>query len=85
MWLPRADEHDLAHSLNLTECADPAELRALVEAAQDEAARMLPGVPVRVYRWHVWRVVRALHRCGVLNTPEGRSRAYLWLSRERAE
>jgi hypothetical protein len=79
LWLPRADEHELAASLGLCEC-DPALLRDLINAAQDQVARDLPGTSVRVHRWHVWRVVRAMHRCGVLNTPDGRARAYTWLA-----
>lgn len=79
LWLPRADEHELAASLGLCE-RDPALLRELIERAQQQVARDLPGTPVRVYRWHVWRVVRAMHRAGVLNTPDGRARAYTWIA-----
>lgn len=79
MWFPRADEHELAVSLGLCE-ADRARLRALIDAAQEQTARDHPGVTVRVYRWHVWRVVRAMHRAGQVNTPQGRSAAYAWLA-----
>jgi len=79
LCLPRADEHDLAASLGLCE-RDPALLRELIERAQEQVARDCPGTPVRVHRWHVWRVVRAMHRAGVLNTPDGRARAYTWIA-----
>lgn len=80
LWRPRADEHALAASLGLCE-ADPDLLRQLIEAAQDQVARDMPGVPVRVHRWHVWRVVRAMQRAGVTNTPDGRAMAYGLLAR----
>lgn len=80
LWLPRDDEHELAASLGMCE-KDPALLRELVEAAQEQMARDLPGVPVRIHRWHVWRVVRAMHRAGALNTPAGRAAAFMTLSR----
>jgi len=82
-WLPRRDEHALAASLKMCE-PDPAMMEALVRAAQEQVALDMPGTRVRVYRWHVWRVVRALHRCGETNTPEGRSVAYIWLAGESA-
>ena len=79
LWLPRADEHELAASLGLCE-RDPNLLREMIEAAQAQTARDLPGVPVRVHRWHVWRVVRAMARAGAANTPDGRAAAYALLS-----
>lgn len=79
LWLPREDEHELAASLGLCE-PDRALLRALVEAAQRQTAHDLAGVPVRVHRWHVWRVVRAMHRAGATNTPDGRAAAYALLA-----
>jgi hypothetical protein len=79
LWLPREDEHDLAASLGMCE-QDRAVLRALIDGACEQTARDHPGVPVRVCRWHVWRVVRAMHRAGVLNTAEGRSTAYMVLA-----
>lgn len=75
LWLPRRDEHELAASLGMCE-RDPDLLQEVVTAAQREAAETAGGTPVRVYRWHVWRVVRAMVRAGVLNTPEGRAEAY---------
>jgi len=39
---------------------DPKLLRELVESAQEQVARDLPGVRVTVHRWHIWRVVRAM-------------------------
>ncbi len=83
LWLPRQDEHALAASLCMCE-RDPALLRALVEAAQESAARAMPGVPVRIHRWHLWRVVRTMHRAGAINTPNGRAAAYALLSEGRA-
>lgn len=78
-WIPRADEHELAASLGM--CSrDPKLLRELVEAAQEQTARDLPGVPVRIHRYHVWRLVRAMHRLGALNNPEGRAAAIGWLA-----
>ena len=81
LWLPREDEHALAASLGMCE-ADRALLNKLLAAAQDDLARQLPGVPVRVHRWHVWRVVRAMQRSGVLNTPDGRAAAYALLAQK---
>jgi hypothetical protein len=78
LWLPRADEHAVAASLGICE-ADPVLLRQLVEAAQEQTARDMPGCKVVIARWHVWRVVRAMVRCGVTNTPGGRAAAYAWL------
>ena len=75
LWIPRRDEHELAASLGMCE-KDPDLLEKLVRAAQDDLARTMPGVPVRVHRWHVWRVVRAIHRAGFTNTPDGRAAAY---------
>jgi hypothetical protein len=72
LWLPRADEHELAASLGMCE-RDPALLRELLEAARGDIERRHPGVRVRIARWHVWRVVRAMHRAGVINTPDGRA------------
>lgn len=79
LWLPRGDEHELAASLGMCE-SDPALLRELLAAAQEQLARELPDTPVRVHRYHVWRMVRAMHRCGVLNTPDGRAAACVWLA-----
>lgn len=79
LWLPRGDEHALAASLGLCE-RDPNLLRELVEAAQEQVARDMPGVHVTIHRWHVWRIVRAMHRVGVANTPDGRAAAYAWLA-----
>lgn len=83
LWLPRADEHALAASLGMCE-ADPKLLRDLLTAAQEQLARDLPGTPVRIHRWHVWRVVRAMQRAGQANTPEGRAAAYGLLALGRA-
>lgn len=79
LWLPREDEFDLAASLGMCE-PDRALLREMIEAAQQQTARDLPGVPVRIHRWHVWRVVRAMHRAGATNTPAGRAAAYALLA-----
>lgn len=79
LWLPRGDEHALAASLGLCE-ADARLQRELIEAAQADCAERMPGTPVRVYRWHVWRVVRAMRRAGVTNTPAGRATAFTLLS-----
>lgn len=78
LWLPRGDEHQLAASLGLCE-KDPELARERLEAAQEDIARRLPGVPVIVHRWHVWRIIRAMQRVGVLNTPDGRAAAVAWL------
>lgn len=75
LWLPRGDEHALAASLSMCE-ADPVLLRKLVESVQEQLARDHPGARVRVHRWHVWRVVRAMNTLGVTNTPDGRAMAY---------
>lgn len=83
LWLPRGDEHELAASLGMCE-RDPALLRELVEQAQQAVARDHPGMVVRVHRWHLWRVVRAMARLGVLNTPDGRAAAYVHLSTDRS-
>ena len=82
LWRPRGDEHALAASLGLCE-KDPELLRQLIEGAQEQIARDLSGVPVRVFCWHVWRVVRAIHRAGMTNTPEGRAAAFVILSGEQ--
>lgn len=84
MWRPRADEHALAASLGLCE-KDPEVLRQLLDAAQQQVARDLPGAKVRIYRWHVWRVVRTMARLRLRNTPADRSLAYNELARESAE
>lgn len=81
LWIPRGDEHALAASLGLCD-PDPRRLRELVEAAQAQLARDLPGVPVRVGRWHVWRIVRALARAGLTNTPDSRAAAFALLAGE---
>lgn len=80
IWRPRADEHALAASLGMC-VEDPAILEETISAAQAEAAQMMPGVPVRVYRFHIWRVVRAMVRCRVQNTPAGRATAVGWLAK----
>lgn len=79
LWLPRADEHALAASLGMVG-EDPSRVRAFVEGAAAECRRLYPDAEVKVGRWHVWRVVRALHRTGQQNTPEGRSVAYVHLA-----
>lgn len=84
LWRPRADEHALAASLGLCE-ADPDLLAELITAAQEQTARDMPGVPVRVHRWHVWRVVRTMARARVLNTPEGRATAFGLLAGEKPD
>lgn len=81
LWLPREDEHALAASLGMCE-KDPKLLRELVESAQQQIARDMPGAVVRIHRWHIWRVVRAMHTVRVLNTPDGRAKAYAYLSRQ---
>lgn len=78
LWRPRDDEHALAASLGLCE-ADRELLRQLIDAAADALPRDHPGTRVRVHRWHVWRVVRAMHRAGFTNSPEGRAAAYMLL------
>jgi hypothetical protein len=83
LWIPRADEHALAASLGLAH-PDAAKHRELQETGQRQAAADLPGVPCRIYRWHVWRVVRAMHRAGLTNTPEGRAAAFGILAGEPA-
>lgn len=75
LWLPREDEHDLAASLGMCEPSREL-LHEMVQQAQEQTARDLPGVPVVIKRWHVWRVVRTLAREGLTNTPEGRAAAY---------
>lgn len=84
LWLPRDDEHKLAASLGLCE-KDPALLRQLVQQAQLAVARDHPGAKVRVSRWHVWRVVRAMVRMRVENTPSGRAAAYGFLASENEQ
>lgn len=84
LWLPRGDEHELAASLGMCE-ADPKLLRKLIEAARLQLAGEMPGVPVRVYRWHVWRVVRTMAKAGLLNTPDGRSAAFAILANRNHE
>lgn len=84
LWLPRADEHALAASLGMCE-KDPALLRELVEAAQQQIARDLPGCRVQVHRWHVWRVVRALAKLKLLNQPDHRSMVYAYLAENTAD
>jgi len=78
-WLPREDEHDLASSLGLCE-TDRDVLRAMIDGACEQTARDHPGVPVRVCRWHAWRVVRAMQKLRVTNTPDGRAAAYVYLA-----
>ncbi len=75
LWMPRGDEHELAASLGMCE-ADPALLRELLDAARSAIAQDHPGAHVCVRRWHVWRVVRALAKLGLKNTPAGRATAY---------
>jgi len=81
LWRPRGDEHELAASLGMCE-ADPDLLRELIEQAQEQVARDHPGARLQVARWHVWRVVRAMVRAGVTNTPDGRAAAYALLAGE---
>ena len=83
IWLPRADEYALAHALGMVDC-DVDTLGEIVTATQEQTARDLPGVPVRVHRWHIWRVVRAMVAAGATNTPDGRATAYRRLSHEPA-
>jgi hypothetical protein len=75
LWRPRADEHGLAASLGLCE-EDRDILRQLINATQEQVARDMPGTPVRVHRWHIWRVVRTMAKHGLLNTPDGRAAAF---------
>jgi len=79
LWLPRGDEHRLAASLGLCE-SNPETLRELLAAAREQLGRDMPGVPARVHRWHVWRVVRVMARLGVVNSPDGRAAAFAELS-----
>lgn len=79
LWIPRGDEHELAASLGLCE-PDRALLQELVTAAQEQVARDLPNTPVLVHRWHVWRVVRAMAKLGLTNTPASRAAAYTHLA-----
>ncbi len=81
LWMPRGDEHALAASLGMCE-ADPDLLRQLLAEAQDQLARDMPGVRVTIHRWHVWRVVRAMVRLRVLNTPDGRAAAFVFIATE---
>lgn len=81
LWRPRGDEHALAASLCLCE-PDPDLLRQLVEAAQEQVARDLPGSRVRVHRWHVWRVVRTMAKNNLVNTPSDRATAFGLLASE---
>ena len=78
IWLPRADEYALAHTLGMVDC-DADTLGEIVTATQEQT-----GVQVRVHRWHIWRVVRAMVAAGATNTPEGRATAYRRLSHEPA-
>lgn len=81
LWLPRGDEYELAASLGL--CEKDRELQEqLVSAVQEQVARDLPGVPVRVHRYHVWRVVRMLAKLKVTNTPDGRASAIAMLAHD---
>ena len=78
LWLPREDEHELALEFGLCEWErDDAE--DLLRGAQRAIASDLPGTRVIIKRWHIWRVVRAMVRLGVGNTPDGRAAAYVWL------
>lgn len=79
LWLPRADEHALAASLGLCE-PDAALARELLEAARETLHSDHPNWEIRVGRWHVWRVVRAMHRAGFTNTPDGRAGAFAFLA-----
>jgi hypothetical protein len=69
----------VAASLGMCE-KDPETHRQLIEQAQHQVARDLPDAAVQVHRWHVWRVVRAMVRIGVENTPDGRAAAYNFLA-----
>lgn len=79
LWLPRADEHALAQSLGLVQ-QDAALTAKLIGSERVTLARDHPGVLVRVGRWHIWRVVRTLHRLGLTNTPDARAAAYTQLA-----
>ena len=82
LWIPRADEYDLARSLGLVDRPRD-ELDELADAVREQVARDLPGTPVRVHRARVWRLVRAMQRLGVTNTPDGRAAAAGWLADPR--
>ena len=71
LWIPRGDEHELAASLGLCE-----ENR---DAARDQVVSNLRG-SIRIVRWHVWRVVRAMQSAGQTNTPAGRAAAFRWIA-----
>lgn len=79
LWLPRGDEYELAASLGMVD-KDRQLQHQLVNAAQEQIARDLPGVPVRVHRYHVWRIIRTLARLQMLNDPAGRSAAIVMLA-----
>lgn len=81
LWRPRGDEHAVAASLGLCD-ADPNAVERSTEALRADAEKVFAGVPVRVHRFHVWRVVRAMVRLGVTNTSEGRAAAIGWLGSE---
>lgn len=75
VWLPRADEHDLARSLHLVD-GSPSDLRERIDALTCDLAETHPQTEVVVRRWHVWRVVRELARLGAVSDPEGRALVY---------
>ena len=75
IWRPRGDEHQLAASLGMCE-SDPIAHGRLIEAAVVQTNREHPEIEIKVRRWHLWRVVRAMQRAGALNTPDGRALAY---------
>ena len=80
VWLPRSDEFALARSLGLVE-REEEEMRLIITELNAEYKPQ--GVIVRVGRWHIWRVVRTMHRLGVLSTPDGRAYAYGILATEK--
>lgn len=76
LWLPRKDEHALARSLGMIE-RTPEEMQQIISAIRAEWEPK--GVAVKVGRWHVWRVVRTIHRLGSISTPDGRAAAFGFL------
>ena len=72
LWLPRADEAELAQGLGLIE-RSPAEQAAGVNGVAADLRR--DGHAVHVGRWHVWRLVRAMASLGAANNSEGRAAA----------
>lgn len=79
LWVPRRDEHALAASLGLCEPVFE-DVTSRVTQEQDRAGRA-PDTAVVINRWHLWRVVRALHRTGSTNTREGLAKAAEFLAK----